>query len=83
MIASATMPPITPPAIVAVFEDDLLPDLDEDPGSETTEVGEEDEPAAPTVEVACPPAPAASVDDGVEAEINEPGITSGVSGEQT
>jgi hypothetical protein len=46
------------------------------------EVGEEDEPAAPMVEVACPPTPVASVNDGVEAEINEPGITSGVSGEK-
>jgi hypothetical protein len=80
MIARATTPPATPPAIAAVFEDD--PDLDEDPELETGEVAEEGDPATREVEaiavVACP-APAPAVDVKLEAEINEPGITSGES----
>jgi hypothetical protein len=62
-----------------VFED---PDLDEDPEPETAEVAEEGDPATRDVEaiavVACP-APATDVDVKDEAEINEPGITSGES----
>jgi hypothetical protein len=80
MAASATTPPATPPAIAAVFDEDPLPDLGEESDPETAEVAEEGDPATREAEeravVECP-APAADVK--VEAEINEPGITSGES----
>jgi len=80
MTASATTPAATPPAIAAVFDDDddPLPDFDEEPELERPEVAEEGDPAV--VLVACgPPAPAADAEVALEAEINEPGPTSGES----
>jgi hypothetical protein len=68
-----------------VFDDDPLPELDEEPGWETPEVAEEGDPATREVlamaVVACP-APATDTDTEVPelpVEISEPAITSGVS----